>query len=166
EVLRFAGWRRKGWRERGLPEEYCCLEVKGEKLYIGACGRMFFALLRGCEEEFRVSVKLSYLAEALEAFMLAKLVPGSIAFTREERRAVLIQLRGVAEGVRSRSPRVRGSGALYPIPLPFPLHAAAGERVGRGPCAGSEGVARSAQLGERERLGENMNKCESSVTRF
>ncbi|MEM0344445.1 MAG: hypothetical protein QXP94_02845 [Thermofilaceae archaeon] len=94
EVLRFAGWRRKGWRERGLPEEYCCLEVKGEKLYIGACGRMFFALLRGCEEEFRVSVKLSHLAEALEAFMLAKLVPGSIAFTRGERRAVLIQLRG------------------------------------------------------------------------
>ncbi|MEM1568992.1 MAG: hypothetical protein QXI84_10970, partial [Thermofilaceae archaeon] len=37
---------------------------------------------------------LSHLAEALEAFMLAKLVPGSIAFTRGERRAVLIQLRG------------------------------------------------------------------------
>ena len=71
EVLRFAGWRRKGWRERGLLEEYANLEVKGEKLYIGACGRVFFALLRGCAEEFKLSVRLSYIAEALEAFMLA-----------------------------------------------------------------------------------------------
>ncbi|MEM1848810.1 MAG: hypothetical protein QXN94_00940 [Thermofilaceae archaeon] len=84
----------EGVEGEGLPEEYCCLEVKGEKLYIGACGRMFFALLRGCEEELKVSVKLSYLAEALEAFMLAELVPGSIAFTRGERRAVLIRPRG------------------------------------------------------------------------
>ncbi|MEM1908426.1 MAG: hypothetical protein QXX25_04280 [Thermofilaceae archaeon] len=78
--------------EEGLLEEYCYLDVKGEKLRIGACGRVFFA--RGCTKEFKVSVKLSYLAEALEAFMLAELVPGSIAFTREEQRAVLIQLRG------------------------------------------------------------------------
>ncbi|MEM2474542.1 MAG: hypothetical protein QW407_01325 [Thermofilaceae archaeon] len=76
EVLRFAGWRRKGWRGRGLLEDYCCLEVKREKLYIWACGRVFFALLRGCTEEFRVSVKLSYIAEALEAFMMAGLRPG------------------------------------------------------------------------------------------
>ncbi|MEM0094066.1 MAG: hypothetical protein QW753_06850 [Thermofilum sp.] len=94
EVLRFAGWKKRGWRERGLLESYCYLDVRGEKLYIGACGRMFFALLRGCEEEFRVSVKLSLLAEALEAFEMAGLRPGSIAFTRGERRAVLIQLRG------------------------------------------------------------------------
>ncbi|MEM1810071.1 MAG: hypothetical protein QW324_04345, partial [Thermofilaceae archaeon] len=94
EVLRFAGWKKRGWRERGLLESYCYLDVRGEKLYIGACGRMFFALLRGCEEEFRVSVKLSLLAEALEAFEMAGLKPGSIAFTRGERRAVLIQLRG------------------------------------------------------------------------
>jgi len=94
EVLRFAGWKKRGWRERGLLESYCYLDVRGEKMYIGACGRMFFALLRGCSEEFRVSVKLSYLAEALEAFEMAGLKPGSIAFTRGERRAVLIQLRG------------------------------------------------------------------------
>ncbi|MEM0023887.1 MAG: hypothetical protein QXF90_04390 [Thermofilaceae archaeon] len=94
EVLRYAGLRRKGWRGRGLLEEYRCLEVKGEKLYIGACGRMFFALLRGCMEELKVTLRLSNIAEALEAFMLAGLRPGSIALTRGEGRAVLVQLRG------------------------------------------------------------------------
>ncbi|MEM4688037.1 MAG: hypothetical protein QXH65_02790 [Thermofilaceae archaeon] len=66
EVLRF-----EGLRGRGLLEGYASLDVKGEKLHIGACGRVFFALLRSCSEEFRVSVKLSYLAEALEAFEIA-----------------------------------------------------------------------------------------------
>ncbi|MEM0023299.1 MAG: hypothetical protein QXM80_03165 [Thermofilaceae archaeon] len=61
---------------------------------ITACSLSFFTLLRGCTEGFRVSLKLSYLAEALEAFMMAGLRPGSIAFTRGEGRAVLIQLRG------------------------------------------------------------------------
>ncbi|MEM0024519.1 MAG: hypothetical protein QXM80_02055 [Thermofilaceae archaeon] len=68
--------------------------MRGEKLCIRACGRTFPALLRGCTEELKVSVKLSYMAEALEAFEIAGLKPGSIAFTRREGRAVLIQLRG------------------------------------------------------------------------
>ncbi|MEM0119810.1 MAG: hypothetical protein QXJ38_05405 [Thermofilaceae archaeon] len=41
-----------------------------------------------------MSLKLSYLAEALEAFEIAGLKPGGVAFTRGERRAVLVQLRG------------------------------------------------------------------------
>ncbi|MEM3936911.1 MAG: hypothetical protein QW381_03685 [Thermofilaceae archaeon] len=41
-----------------------------------------------------MNLKLSYLAEALEAFMLAELVPRGVAFTRGEQRAVLIRLRG------------------------------------------------------------------------
>ncbi|MEM0042966.1 MAG: hypothetical protein QXP94_00210 [Thermofilaceae archaeon] len=65
-----------------LLEDYCHLEAKGEKLYIGACGHRF-STLPGCTEELKVS--LSSIAEALEAFMLAGLVPG-----------------GVAEGLRSR----------------------------------------------------------------
>ncbi|MEM1714738.1 MAG: hypothetical protein QXE91_03055 [Thermofilaceae archaeon] len=63
EVLRF-----EGLRGKGLLEGYASLDVKGEKLHIGACSRVFFAMLRGCTEELKVSVKLSYLAEALEAF--------------------------------------------------------------------------------------------------
>ena len=96
EVLRYAGWKRERWRERGrrLLEDYCHLEVKGEKLYIGACGRMFFAMLPGCTEELEVSVRLSNIAEVLKAFEMAGLRPGSIAFTRREGRAVLVQLSG------------------------------------------------------------------------
>ncbi|MEM0024935.1 MAG: hypothetical protein QXV98_02480 [Thermofilaceae archaeon] len=60
---------------------------------ITACSLSFFAL-PGCTEGFRVSLRLSNITEALEAFMLAGLKPGSIAFTRGEGRAVLIQLRG------------------------------------------------------------------------
>ncbi|MEM0023346.1 MAG: hypothetical protein QXM80_01005 [Thermofilaceae archaeon] len=61
---------------------------------ITACSLSFFTL-PDCMEEFRVSVRLSNVAEALEAFMMAGLVPGSVAFTPVgEGRAVLIQLRG------------------------------------------------------------------------
>ncbi|MEM4594803.1 MAG: hypothetical protein QXN29_01110 [Thermofilaceae archaeon] len=37
----------------GLLEGYASLDVKGEKLRIGACGRVFFAMLRGCTEELK-----------------------------------------------------------------------------------------------------------------
>ncbi|MEM3936910.1 MAG: hypothetical protein QW381_03680 [Thermofilaceae archaeon] len=37
----------------GLLEGYASLDVKGEKLHIGACGRVFFAMLRGCTEELK-----------------------------------------------------------------------------------------------------------------
>ncbi|MEM1690672.1 MAG: hypothetical protein QW794_04200 [Thermosphaera sp.] len=96
EVLKFAEWKRERWRERGrrLLEDYCLLEVKGEKLFIRACGRMFFAELPGCTEELKVSVRLSNIAEVLKAFEMAGLKPGSIAFTRREGGVLLVQLRG------------------------------------------------------------------------
>ncbi|MEM1930456.1 MAG: hypothetical protein QXH81_10830 [Thermofilaceae archaeon] len=62
EVLRYAEWRRE---VEGLLEDYCRLDAKKERLYIRACGRTFPALLRGCTEELKVTLRLSYLAEAL-----------------------------------------------------------------------------------------------------
>ncbi|MEM0024397.1 MAG: hypothetical protein QW407_00890 [Thermofilaceae archaeon] len=39
-----------------------------------ACSRLFFAL-PGCAEGFEVTLRLSNIAEALEAFMMAGLMP-------------------------------------------------------------------------------------------
>ncbi|MEM4431103.1 MAG: hypothetical protein QW448_08595 [Thermofilaceae archaeon] len=73
---------------------YASLAVRG-KPYIGACGRFLFALLRGCGEELRVTLRLSSMAGALEAFEMAGLKLGSIVFTRAgEGHTALVQLRG------------------------------------------------------------------------
>ncbi|MEM1788378.1 MAG: hypothetical protein QW085_07290 [Pyrobaculum sp.] len=124
EILRFAGWKKSGRRRswRRLLEDYCRLDVRGERLYISACGRLFFTLLPSCTEEFKVSVRLSYLAEALEAFEMAGLKPGSMAFTRGGATGGSSPAEGrLAESLHSRSPRVSGSGALFtPFLFPFP----------------------------------------------
>ncbi|MEM1714153.1 MAG: hypothetical protein QXE91_00005 [Thermofilaceae archaeon] len=90
--------------------------MKGEKLYIGACGRVFFAMLRGCTEELKVSVKLSYIAEALEAFEIAWLVPGKHSVHARGVARSLSPAEGrVAEGLHTRSPRVTFPIAIFPI---------------------------------------------------
>ncbi|MEM1523236.1 MAG: hypothetical protein QW407_06835 [Thermofilaceae archaeon] len=91
----FEGILRVAWGRRWGLEEYCGITVRGEKMLVGAFGQRFFALLPGCEKEFKVTQRLSSLADALRAFRIAGLKPGSIAFAPiRDGRLTAVQLRG------------------------------------------------------------------------
>ncbi|MEM1908694.1 MAG: hypothetical protein QXT79_04920 [Thermofilaceae archaeon] len=67
--------------------------VKEGRMRISACGLSYTTPLPSCEGEYRVTLRLRTLADALRAFRIAGLVPGSIGFA-PMRLLTLVQLRG------------------------------------------------------------------------
>jgi len=59
---------------------------------VSGCGLSFTALT-GCEGEYKVALRLRTLADALRAFKIAGLVPGSVGFA-PMKLLTLVQLRG------------------------------------------------------------------------
>ncbi|MEM4454376.1 MAG: hypothetical protein QXT28_06685 [Thermofilaceae archaeon] len=66
--------------------------VREGRLRVSGCGLSYTALA-GCEGEYRVTLRLRTLADALRAFRIAGLVPGSIGFA-PMKLLTLVQLRG------------------------------------------------------------------------
>ena len=83
-----AGWRGREWS----IGDFIHFTVKEGRLRVSGCGLSFTALTEG-EGEYRVTLRLRTLADALRAFRIAGLVPGSIGFA-PMRLLTLVLLRG------------------------------------------------------------------------
>ncbi|MEM1853899.1 MAG: hypothetical protein QXR56_09405, partial [Thermofilaceae archaeon] len=80
---------RRDW----LMGDFIRFTVKEGRLRISGCGLSYTTPLPGCEGEYRVTLRLRTLADALRAFKIAGLVPGSIGFA-PMKLLTLVQLRG------------------------------------------------------------------------
>ncbi|MEM1667892.1 MAG: hypothetical protein QXN94_01885 [Thermofilaceae archaeon] len=83
---------RMAWRE-GLMGDFIQLTVREGRLRVSGCGLSYSTLAEG-EGEYRVTLRLRTLADALRAFRIAGLVPGSVGFAPMGRLLTLVQLRG------------------------------------------------------------------------
>ncbi|MEM2298145.1 MAG: hypothetical protein QXW23_01320 [Thermofilaceae archaeon] len=77
----------------GLVGDLIRFTVKEGRLRVSGCGLSYTTLLPGCEGEYRVTLRLRTLADALRAFKIAGLVPGSVGFA-PMKLLTLVQLRG------------------------------------------------------------------------
>ncbi|MEM0459259.1 MAG: hypothetical protein QXZ31_05290 [Thermofilaceae archaeon] len=79
---------RRDW----LMNDLIRFEVREGRMRVSGCG-LSYSTLTGCEGEYRVTLRLRTLADALRAFKIAGLVPGSVGFA-PMRLLTLVQLRG------------------------------------------------------------------------
>ncbi|MEM4925884.1 MAG: hypothetical protein QW448_05050 [Thermofilaceae archaeon] len=84
-ILRVAG---RDW----LMNDLIRFEVREGRMRVSGCGSSYSTLAEG-EGEYRVTLRLRTLADALRAFKIAGLVPGSVGFA-PMRLLTLVQLRG------------------------------------------------------------------------
>ncbi|MEM0458721.1 MAG: hypothetical protein QXZ31_02540 [Thermofilaceae archaeon] len=82
---------RVAWRE-GLMGGFIQFTVREGRMRVSGCG-LSYSTLTGCEGEYKVTLRLRTLADALRAFRIAGLVPGSIGFA-PMKLLTLVQLRG------------------------------------------------------------------------
>ncbi|MEM1930445.1 MAG: hypothetical protein QXH81_10775 [Thermofilaceae archaeon] len=75
-----------------LMNDLIRFEVREGRLRVSGCGLSYTTLTEG-EGEYRVTLRLRTLADALRAFRIAGLVPGSIGFA-PMKLLTLVQLRG------------------------------------------------------------------------
>ncbi|MEM4453730.1 MAG: hypothetical protein QXT28_03440 [Thermofilaceae archaeon] len=79
---------RRDW----LMGDFIRFEVREGRMRVSGCG-LSYTTLTGCEGEYRVTLRLRTLADALRAFRIAGLVPGGIGFA-PMKLLTLVQLRG------------------------------------------------------------------------
>ncbi|MEM1911509.1 MAG: hypothetical protein QW067_00005, partial [Thermofilaceae archaeon] len=84
-ILRVAG------REWSIGD-FIRFEVREGRMRVSGCG-LSYSTLTGCEGEYKVTLRLRTLADALRAFKIAGLVPGSVGFA-PMRLLTLVLLRG------------------------------------------------------------------------
>ena len=72
--------------------DFIRFEVREGRMRVSGCG-LSYSTLAGCEGEYRVTLRLRTLADALRAFRIASLVPGSIGFA-PMRLLTLVLLKG------------------------------------------------------------------------
>ncbi|MEM3944345.1 MAG: hypothetical protein QXJ59_09695 [Thermofilaceae archaeon] len=82
---------RVAWRD-WLMGGFIRFTVKEGRMRVSGCGLSYTALAEG-EGEYRVTLRLRTLADALRAFRIAGLVPGSVGFA-PMKLLTLVQLRG------------------------------------------------------------------------
>ncbi|MEM4030011.1 MAG: hypothetical protein QXO02_08960 [Thermofilaceae archaeon] len=82
---------RVAWRE-GLMGDFIRFTVREGRLRVSGCGLSYSTLAEG-EGEYRVTLRIRTLADALRAFRMAGLLPGGIGFA-PMRLLTLVQLRG------------------------------------------------------------------------
>ncbi|MEM1820428.1 MAG: hypothetical protein QXU64_02420 [Thermofilaceae archaeon] len=80
---------RRDW----LMGDFIRFTVREGRLRVSACGLSYTTPLPSCEGEYKVTLRLRTLADALRAFKIAGLVPGSIGFA-PMRLLTLVLLRG------------------------------------------------------------------------
>ncbi|MEM4687578.1 MAG: hypothetical protein QXH65_00435 [Thermofilaceae archaeon] len=85
-ILKVAG---REW----LMGDFIHFTVGGGRMRVSGCGLSYTTLLPGCEGEYKVTLRLRTLADALRAFKIAGLVPGSVGFA-PMRLLTLVLLRG------------------------------------------------------------------------
>ncbi|MEM1909345.1 MAG: hypothetical protein QXH81_02190 [Thermofilaceae archaeon] len=83
---------RVAWRE-GLMGDFIQFTVREGRMRVSGCGLSYTTLLPGCEGEYKVILRLRTLADALRAFKIAGLLPGSIGFA-PMKLLTLVLLRG------------------------------------------------------------------------
>ncbi|MEM1692480.1 MAG: hypothetical protein QXK45_07395 [Thermofilaceae archaeon] len=82
---------RVAWRD-WLMGDFIQFTVREGRMRVSGCG-LSYSTLTGCEGEYKVALRLRTLADALRAFRIAGLVPGSIGFA-PMKLLTLVQLRG------------------------------------------------------------------------
>ncbi|MEM1714805.1 MAG: hypothetical protein QXE91_03390 [Thermofilaceae archaeon] len=84
-ILKVAG-------REGLMGDFIRFEVREGRMRVSGCG-LSYSTLTGCEGEYKVTLRIRTLADALRAFRIAGLVPGSVGFA-PMKLLTLVQLRG------------------------------------------------------------------------
>ncbi|MEM1820693.1 MAG: hypothetical protein QXH81_05715 [Thermofilaceae archaeon] len=82
---------RVAWRD-WLMNDLIRFEVREGRMRVSGCG-LSYTTLTGCEGEYKVALRLRTLADALRAFKIAGLLPGSIGFA-PMKLLTLVQLKG------------------------------------------------------------------------